>query len=167
MSGSNDIQPFITLLSSPAPSLASDRSIDEYLPSPSPTPQKPRPGKSTKTRRGSRGKRSRLSSSSSSSPSPKVKIETKVEAQSKSEKKRRGRPAGSTSAGTGVGSGTKGGKKMGSWTKEEVRQLWDALGLLPVKVKWDDVAAKVEGRDKTWRYDMMPKLQAFIDTLGE
>lgn len=59
-------------------------------------------------------------------------------------------------------------KKSGSWTKAEVRALWEALDLLPVsmssalvnqmgirqaeqrqpKRKWDDVAADVPGRDK-------------------
>lgn len=37
---------------------------------------------------------------------------------------KRGRPAG-------VGRGDS-SRKMGSWTKEEVRQLWDAMGFLPV-----------------------------------
>ncbi|WVQ93831.1 hypothetical protein IAU59_000909 [Kwoniella sp. CBS 9459] len=161
MASTTDIKTFITLLSSPLPSLsptATDgRSIDEYLPSPSPTPQRPR---STKTRRGARGsgkqKRSRSSSSASPSPTQKAKLH-KTHTQTQTQTK--ARPAGSV--------GVNGGKKMGSWTKDEVRQLWDALGLLPVKVKWDEVAAKVEGRDKTWRYDMMPKLQAYIDSLGE
>ncbi|WVR03478.1 hypothetical protein IAU60_000469 [Kwoniella sp. DSM 27419] len=79
--------------------------------------------------------------------------------------KKRGRPAGQKN-------NPGGDRKMGAWTKKEVRELWNALGLLPVKVKWDDVAERVEGRDKLscsnkWRYDIQPKLQAFIDSLGE
>ncbi|KAK4688012.1 hypothetical protein P7C73_g2103, partial [Tremellales sp. Uapishka_1] len=68
--------------------------------------------------------------------------------------------------------GSGGRKKARSWSKKEVRELWDAMGFLPVKVKWDDVSSKVEGRDKLscknkWTYDMLPKLNAFIDSLGE
>ncbi|WWC85783.1 uncharacterized protein L201_000649 [Kwoniella dendrophila CBS 6074] len=129
-------------------SISSDQgsvtSLDEYLPSPSPTPKKTHKGR----------KRS-LKSNSPMSPSP-IK------------KSRKGRPKGENNK---EEKGGKNNRKTGSWTKEEVRDLWNALELLPVKVRWDDIAERVPGRDKLscqnkWRYDMLPKIQAFIETLG-
>ncbi|KAK8845455.1 hypothetical protein IAR55_006168 [Kwoniella newhampshirensis] len=123
-------------------------STDYHLPSPSPTPRKNK--NSTKN----------LKRSPSFSPAPDSK-EKKPRTAGK-----KGRPAGVG------GSGAKDGRKTGSWTKKEVRELWDAMSLLPAKVKWDEIANKVEGRDKLscsnkWRYDLMPKLEAFIDSLGD
>ncbi|WVW81762.1 hypothetical protein I302_103758 [Kwoniella bestiolae CBS 10118] len=134
----SDIKPTI-YISSRESSIVSLLNDGEYLPSPSPSPKKPT-------------KKNRKRTSSSISPSPKP-----------SKKGRKGRPVGVSSDRS---------RKTGNWTKKEVRDLWDAMGLLPVKVRWDEVAERVEGRDKLscsnkWRYDMLPKIQAFIDTLGD
>ncbi|WRT63687.1 uncharacterized protein IL334_000610 [Kwoniella shivajii] len=135
-----DIKPSISRTSSP--DMISSGNEGEYLPSPSPTSRKSSNLKSRKR-------------SPSSTPSPTVKS-----------KKPKGGPAGIKHDEESKN------RKTGNWTKSEVRQLWDAMGFLPVKVRWDDVAQKVDGRDKLscsnkWRYDMLPKVQAFIDSLGD
>ncbi|WWD22401.1 hypothetical protein CI109_106892 [Kwoniella shandongensis] len=151
-----DIKPTIypldieSIISPPALSLENKGTSNtkEYLPSPTPTPRKER----NKTHK----------RSPSFSPNQDIK-EKKPRTSGPGNK---GRLAGS------VGKESKGGRKMGTWTKKEVRELWDALGLLPIKVRWEEVAQKVEGRDKLscsnkWRYDLMPKLETFIDSLGD
>ncbi|EIW67969.1 hypothetical protein TREMEDRAFT_63853 [Tremella mesenterica DSM 1558] len=131
-----------------SPSLSSGGG-STYLPSPKTTPQKVKSTKRPTSDDNKRGiKRSAPTSEEKGSPV-----------------KKRGAPTKEDRGGVT-------GRKMGAWTKAEVRQLWDALGLTPPKVKWDEVADKVPGRDKLscsnkWRYDMFPKLEAFINSLGD
>ncbi|KAL7418834.1 hypothetical protein Q5752_006518 [Cryptotrichosporon argae] len=78
--------------------------------------------------------------------------------------------------------GTAGGRKKGEpWTKRQTRQRCDALLPIPLRPsrplrpqghQLGRLVERVEGRDKLscmnkWQLDVMPKLQAFIDSLGE
>ncbi|ORX34685.1 hypothetical protein BD324DRAFT_652949 [Kockovaella imperatae] len=65
-----------------------------------------------------------------------------------------------------------GGRKARAWTREEVRALWDTMFIVPTRIDWEKVSARVPQRDKLscsnkWRYDLLPKVQAFIDSLGD
>ncbi|EKD01550.1 hypothetical protein A1Q2_04111 [Trichosporon asahii var. asahii CBS 8904] len=55
--------------------------------------------------------------------------------------------------------------KSSAWSKAQVRQLWDALDMKPIN--WDHVAAQVDGRGKIWLKMIRPRLEEFIDSMGE
>ncbi|RSH80648.1 uncharacterized protein EHS24_009232 [Apiotrichum porosum] len=76
---------------------------------------------------------------SSASKATKVKVEKKA---SKPKPKAIKTPKTSTSASSDAG-----GKKMGPWAADELKELYTVMCPKRTGVKWDDVAAAIPGRD--------------------